>query len=325
MTDSLKSFKPLEPAVLFIVFNRPDTTEQVFEAIRVAKPPRLYIAADGPRANYTGDLEKVAMVRKIATSVDWLCEVKTLFREDNLGCKHAVSGGINWFFENEEQGIILEDDCLPSKSFFWFCEDLLNKYKYEDRVMHIAGMTYEEKADNIDNYSYHFCKVGGIWGWASWRRAWKKYELEMNSYDQAIKDNIFDNLFYKSPKIKNFYLDMFYKAYGNTHTWDYQWTFTKIINNSINIMPAKNLVKNIGFNHKDAAHTTSKQKKYLDMKLNELQFPLKHLRFIVVDEKFNYKNFMYVYDSSLKNKLIRILRLIIPKYIVKLIKKIIKK
>ena len=124
MTDEFTPPAPLQTAVLFLVFNRPDTTAQVFEAIRQAKPPRLYVAADGPRVNREGEAERVARVREIATAVDWPCEVKTLFREENLGCKYAVSGGITWFFEHEEQGIILEDDCLPSQSFFWFLRNI---------------------------------------------------------------------------------------------------------------------------------------------------------------------------------------------------------
>jgi hypothetical protein len=128
-SESFTPQAPLQTAVLFLVFNRPDTTRQVFEAIRQARPPRLYVAADGARVGKLGEAERVDQVRKIAIDVDWPCQVKTLFRDKNLGCKKAVSSGIDWFFDNEEQGIILEDDCLPSQSFFWYCEDLLNKFK----------------------------------------------------------------------------------------------------------------------------------------------------------------------------------------------------
>ena len=129
---------PLNTAVLFLVFNRPDTTRQVFEAIRKAKPPRLYVAADGPREDHPGEDEKVREIRDyVMNNIDWDCEIKTLFRDKNLGCKYAVSGAITWFFENEEMGIILEDDCLPSQSFFWYCEELLKKYKDIDTIMHI--------------------------------------------------------------------------------------------------------------------------------------------------------------------------------------------
>jgi GT2 family glycosyltransferase len=124
---------PLKTAVLFLIFNRPDTTKQVFAAIRKAKPPKLYVAADGPRADNPGEAEKVEQVRLIATNIDWDCELKTLFRDENLGCGKGVSSAITWFFENEGEGIILEDDCLPSQSFFWYCEELLERYR-EDKI-----------------------------------------------------------------------------------------------------------------------------------------------------------------------------------------------
>ena len=310
----------LKTAVLFLVFNKPDTTRQVFEAIRKAKPTRLYIACDGAREGNNKDRQNIIEVKKITSKVDWPCKIKTRFNKKNLGCKYAVSSAISWFFKYEKMGIILEDDCLPSKSFFYFCDDLLAKYKNEHRIMHIAGMTYVEKKNNKENYSYHFCKVGGIWGWASWRRAWKKYELEMKSYKQATQENIFDHIFYGKPQMKDFFKNMFKHAYKNNYTWDYQWTFTKIIHNSINIMPAKNLIKNIGFANKNATHTTNKESKYSDMKINQLNFPLNHPKFIVIDENFNYENFKYVY--GVREKLVRVLKLISPKFIIKLIKKI---
>ena len=160
---------PLKTAVLFLIFNRLDTTKQVFEEIRKAKPPRLYIAADGPRENKEGEKEKVGAVRKyVLENIDWNCEVKTLFRDKNLGCGKAVSQAITWFFENEEMGIILEDDCLPSQSFFWFCEKLLKKYNKEKRIMLITGTSYlfneiERKEDYFfqDMFQFGDGRVGG--------------------------------------------------------------------------------------------------------------------------------------------------------------------
>ena len=137
---------PLITPVLFIVFNRLDKTRQVFEAIRQARPPFLYIASDGARFNKEGELEKVQAVRDfIIQNIDWKCEVKTLFRKKNLGCKYAVSGAISWFFNNVDQGIILEDDCLPSKSFFWYCEELLEKYKHDNSIYLISGETHNSE------------------------------------------------------------------------------------------------------------------------------------------------------------------------------------
>ena len=155
---------PLNTAVLFLIFNRLDTTKQVFEAIRQAKPPRLYIAADGARSSREGEAEKVQAVREyIIQNIDWECEVKTLFREQNLGCKYAVSGAIDWFFENEEMGIILEDDCLPSQSFFWFCEELLERYKDDMRVWHIGGSNFQNGIKRGDG-DYYFSKYNTFFG-----------------------------------------------------------------------------------------------------------------------------------------------------------------
>jgi hypothetical protein len=152
---------------LFLVFNRPDTTSQVFEAIRKARPPKLYVAADGPRLDREGELEKCAQVRAIATAIDWPCELHTLFRDLNQGCKIAVSTAITWFFEHEEQGIILEDDCLPSQSFFLFCQEMLNHYKNDTRVWHVAGV-YPFATDSRDCNAYCFSEYSPIWGWATW-------------------------------------------------------------------------------------------------------------------------------------------------------------
>lgn len=300
---------PLKTAVLLMVFNRIGTTKQVFEAIRLAKPPRLYIAADGARENKEGEADKVKQVRKyIMDRIDWECKVSTLFREKNLGCKYAVSGAINWFFENEEMGIILEDDCLPSQSFFWFCQELLNKYRHDTRVMHIAGMTYVNKKDNPNKYSYRFVRVGGIWGWATWRRAWQLYELNMETFLQAKKERIFNDLFIGEPKIGNLYKKWFDKAFGNNYTWDYQWTYTKLINSSLNIMPSKNLVLNIGHGTSEATHTGIKDKRYSNMELYELEFPLIHPKFMAIDRKFNYENFKYATKGLFINKIIHKIR-----------------
>ena len=160
-------------AVLFVVFNRPDTTKRVFEAIRLAKPKRLYITTDGPRPNMPDDVQLCKQTREIVSVVDWDCEVKTLFREENAGCKNGVSAAINWFFDHEEEGIILEDDCLPANSFFKFCDTLLEKYRYDTRVRHITGCNLQF-GKKWGDASYYFSNLTNGWGWASWRRAWRR-------------------------------------------------------------------------------------------------------------------------------------------------------
>jgi hypothetical protein len=234
--------KELKTAVLFLVFNRPDTTRQVFEAIRKAKPSRLYVAADGPREGKLGEVERVDEVRTIATGVDWPCEVKTLFRDKNLGCKYAVSGAITWFFEQEEHGIILEDDCLPSPSFFKFCEIMLDKYRENKSVWMING--FNPRQPGISSSEYFMSQNPSVWGWASWRDRWMHYAVDM---DYSRKE------LYRSTGLKlpdyviRYYDSAFYDtASGKIDTWDYQLSFLILKNNGHVIKSFANLINNIG-------------------------------------------------------------------------------
>ncbi|EKE21540.1 MAG: Protein containing nucleotide-diphospho-sugar transferase protein, partial [uncultured bacterium] len=161
--------------ILFIIFNRPDTTLSVFEAIRQIKPARLYVAADGPRSERSGEDVVCAETRRIAMGVDWPCELKTRFLDKNVGCHTAVPAAVSWFFENEEEGIILEDDCSPDLSFFTFCETLLERYRDDEEVMMISGDNFQPSEFKTRNdSSYYFSGIANIWGWATWRRAWAK-------------------------------------------------------------------------------------------------------------------------------------------------------
>lgn len=245
----------MRSAVLLLVFNRPDTTKQVFEAIRKAQPPRLYVAADGPRDNKSGEREKCEKVRQITENIDWNCEVKTLFREKNLGCKIGVSSGIDWFFENEEEGIILEDDILPSDSFFLYCDQLLERYRFDTRVGQICGF------NSLDNYKvesdYYFSKYGPIWGWASWRRAWRIYDVEMQIWPKIKREKKYKS-FVRNKDEERFRVGVFDSVYqGEIDTWDYQWVFGKLVNSMLSIIPLVNLVDNIGFDE-TATHTKIK-------------------------------------------------------------------
>jgi len=248
--------KPLETPVLFLVFNRLDVTKQVFQAIRQAKPPRLYIAADGARDDIPGELEKVALVREyITTHIDWDCEVSTLFRVKNLGCKYAVSRAITWFFENEEQGIILEDDCLPSQSFFWFCEELLIRYKNDLRVGQISGFNYGFKDKNL-KYDYFFSKYPMVWGWATWKGRWDKYTLTLDDFDEIKRNKQFSLIFNKSELKKRTSIFDRVKKNG-IDTWDYQWSFTLYKNSQYTVIPKNNFILNLGFGE-DSTHTKGK-------------------------------------------------------------------
>ena len=297
--------QPLKTAVLFLVFNRLDTTKQVFDSIRQAKTPRLYIAADGAREDKEGEAKKVKAVREyIMQNIDWECEVKTLFREQNYGCKMAVSGAIDWFFENEEMGIILEDDCLPSQSFFWFCEELLEKYKNDMRVWNIGG--YKHSYLNGDEYSYNFSRFTQIWGWATWANRWKYYDVTLSQYKENKKllneYEFFREEFENTSRIK--ILDKVLN--GKIDSWDYQWNFTVRINNGLSIRPSVNLIGNVGFGE-DATHTLGNNKEIENNTASQISFPLNHPEFVMIyrknDEIFGKKNLDHRFLTKIKRKL----------------------
>src|SRR5258708_10442639 len=253
---------PLQTAVLLIIFNRPETTKLVFEAIRTAKPSRLYIAADGPRKNVLSDRENCNAARKIVEHMDWDCKVETRFSDKNLNCGVAPASAFTWFFQHEEEGIILEDDCLPSQSFFWFCQELLERYRHDTRVMHVGGNNFLNGWQKDGDYSYYFSRSGYVWGWATWKRAWKKFDYKIEGYPKA-KLNGFFRYYFLNPIEKMYRLRKFNKTIvGNEYVnwWDYQWDFARYSNSGLAIVPNVNLVKNIGFGESDT-HTINANSK----------------------------------------------------------------
>lgn len=240
--------------ILFLIFNRPDTTKRVFESIKSIKPAKLFIAADGARKDKVGEDLLCIETRKIIELIDWNCEIKTLFRTENLGCKIAVSSAIDWFFENEEQGIILEDDCLPDISFYSYCETLLKYYSSNERIMHISGNNFQDGIVR-SNGSYYFSNYNHIWGWATWKRAWNKYKVNLEFLTEAEIIKLIETQF-TSRKERVFWIQIFNKmCKPNIGTWDYQWSFAIWSNNGLSILPNQNLVSNIGFNN-NGTHTS---------------------------------------------------------------------
>jgi hypothetical protein len=237
----------MRSAVLLLVFNRPDTTRQVFEAIRAARPPRLYVSADGPRRNKDGESSICEEVRRLATAVDWPCEVKTMFREKNLGCRLGVSTGISWFFEQEEEGIILEDDVLPLPGFFNYCDELLEKYRNDERIGTIGGCNLISNLSN-PTASYFYSIYSNIWGWASWRRVWKHYDVEMKAWPTWRKQDRLSKYLGRNRMVNTYFqrcFDITHK--GNLNTWDYQLSFTCFSLGLLTIIPSYNQIRNLGF------------------------------------------------------------------------------
>lgn len=270
----------LDSAVLFLIFNRPEITNRVFQEIRSAKPKRLYVAADGPRRNYEEDVGLCERTREICTQIDWDCEVKTNFQKENLGCRVAVSSAINWFFDNEEEGIILEDDCLPSQSFFDYCDELLERYRNDKRVMCISGSNYQQ-GQSVTGDSYYFSKYNHCTGWASWRRSWTLFDKDMLYWEGFRESGGLVSLSDGNDEFIQYWTKIFNSAAsGEVDSWAYRWTFSCWVQSGLTCLPKINLVKHTGYGA-DATHTKSRGDWRSELEAEDLSFPLMHPKIIV--------------------------------------------
>ncbi len=267
----------IKSPVVFMVFNRPSVTEAVFARIAAAKPGRLLVIADGPRSHVAGEDEKCREVRSIVQRIDWPCALSVNFAETNLGCRNRISSGLDWVFAQEERAIILEDDCKPAPSFFRYCDELLEKYRDEPKIMTVCGSNWLRETPS--EHSYVFTRHCSIWGWATWRRAWSTYDVNLRSWPEKKLEDPFahllsrkeakaltrtlDNLADKNPANRTF------------NTWDFQWFYNCYIHGGLAITPAANLISNIGF-VADATHTASLASKLANIPARDVQFPLKH-------------------------------------------------
>lgn len=260
--------------VLLLIFNRPDTTKLVFEQIRNAKPPRLYIAADGPRTNRNEEQLLCRQAIEVVNNIDWPCNINTLYRDSNLGCKEAVSSAITWFFNQEEEGIILEDDCLPSKSFFSYCDTLLERYRFDTRIRHIAGCNLHYGTTWGDACIF-FSNRTEVWGWASWRRVWKDYDKNLSSHTEEEMRISFSRIF-SDPFIVDGWVNAFNGVKrGEIDTWDYQLAILNYLNNGLSVCPNVSLITNIGFRN-DATHSINPHDRAANIllgEINEITYP----------------------------------------------------
>lgn len=244
----------LSTPVAFLIFNRPEYTEKVFKAIAQAKPQKLLVIADGPRASVPEDINNCQKTRAIINNIDWECELLTNFAENNLGLRLRISSGLDWVFSHVEEAIILEDDCLPHPSFFDFCSNLLEKYRYDERIMTISGSNFLLDKLTIDE-SYTFSRFFVMWGWASWRRAWEKYDITMEDWKVYKLEKQIEG-FFAQKHIKEWLTQLFDFVYEKQHTWDIQWFYSCLFSHGLTIIPKKNLISNIGF---IGVHSTQKQ------------------------------------------------------------------
>jgi hypothetical protein len=269
----------MKTPVALIIFNRPEVTRRVFSEIRRARPQKLLVIADGPRADHPADAEKCAATRAVIDRVDWECDILTNYSEVNLGCKMRPASGLSWVFEMVEEAIILEDDCLPHPSFFPFCEELLARYRDDERVMMISGTNLLGEW-KTDNQSYHHSLWGASWGWASWRRAWRFFDHEIKLWPRIREMGFLQNLF-SDHRISQHWDDIFQAVYTGalTSAWDYQWLLACWMQHGLRIFPEVNLISNIGFGD-DATHPVSEYS-LVNVPSAEISFPLKHPPFMI--------------------------------------------
>lgn len=284
----------LKTPVALIIFKRPDTTERVFETIRQAKPPKLLVVADGPRTDQPGEAEKCAATRAIIDRVDWDCEVLKNYSDSNLGCGLRPATGISWVFEQVEEAIVLEDDCVPHPTFFRFCEELLEYYRHDERIMSISGFN-PKFGNRRTEYSYYFSCFHLCWGWASWRRAWRYFDFDMKLWPE-IQDGGWLQDFLNSKRTVRFWNEEFEKVYRfrKAHVWDYQWILSCWIQNGLSILPNVNLISNVGHKSVDATHTFDETSRYASMQTEAITFPLNHPSYVVRDtrtDNFTQSNF----------------------------------
>lgn len=278
--------RKIDTPVAFFIYNRPQTTRKVLKRIGLAEPPRLLVIGDGPSNTDSDDQEKVSSARNlIQQNIDWDCEVRTKYAEENMGMRRRFASGLEWVFEQEPEAIILEDDTVPDPTFFRFAEEMLKEYRDDTRVMDIGGTNYlgEWKSQRQD---YHFSYFGGFWGWASWRRSWELYDPDMTRWDDPeakarVRDVIADQ------DIFNYAHYVYQKTYeGRLDTYDYQWGFARQLNSGLSVVPSTNLVSNVGFGV-DATHTDDETSNFAALESESMQFPIDKSDYVAVDRSYD--------------------------------------
>jgi len=305
MSPEAPSYRCKSP-VAFLVFNRPETTRRVFAEIAKARPQKLLVVADGPRRDRPDERALCAETRRIIEGVDWDCEVLTNYAEENLGCAKRVSSGIDWVFANVDEAIFLEDDCLPHPTFFRFCDDMLKRFRNNDKIMSISGDNFQF-GSRPSIYSYYFSRYVHVWGWASWRRAWSSYDLRMTRWPEAKANGWLHHILQNSRDVR-YWERVFEDAYqGKTGTWDYQWLFACWQQSGLSVVPGVNLISNIGFGA-GATHTERGGGKLAEMATEEMAFPLKDPPFVTCDSTADDNTARLFFRSSRLSPVKRLVR-----------------
>jgi hypothetical protein len=296
--------QPLRTAVGFCIYNRPDLTQHSFDAIAKARPPKLFVFADGPKDPEDAGLCEAT--RRVIDRIDWNCELHTNFSETNLGCGRREASGFEWVFENVEEAILVEDDCIPTGSFFWFCQSILEKYRDDDRIMHINGSNFQ-KGRVRTPYSYYFSKYWHSWGWASWRRAFQHYDYSMSSWPE-FRDQGLLAMSCPNPVEQRHWTNIFDRMTSDNpiDTWDYQWLYAIFRRRGMSVTPSVNMVSNVGCGRPDATHHKVDQKPAPTEDIWEIHHPPR----VVVDseaDSFTFRHHYFPLRRRIRYALMKVL------------------
>jgi len=301
--------------VTFLIFNRPKHTAKVFEAIRARKPEQLFIIADGPRPGHAEDHDSCSEARRVVNEgIDWKCEVRRSFADTNMGCGPRVASGLSWVFDQVEETVILEDDCLPDPSFFSFCDDLLERFRDDTRVMMISGDNFQF-GKPVGRASYYFSRHVHIWGWATWRRAWSQYDYTMADWPEFKHEGLLRSIVTEPSALRRWTGILDLAMDGHFNTWDYQWMFACWKNNGLSVIPSINLVTNIGCD--DSGSHTAADELFRETPRRRMPTPLTHPAAVVPNyeaDRFTEQQLgaPYRLTRRLRRKLGKLFALLIP-------------
>ena len=290
--------------ILITAWKRPYHLRDLINAIRPLKPNKIFFSCDGPKKNNLEEYNLVELTKKQLEFIDWECNLKTLFSEHNQGCCNSMTRALNWFFDNVDAGIILEDDCIPHEDFLPFCNELLDKYKFDNRVWSISGTNFQDNQLRGDG-SYYFSKYIQVWGWATWKRSWKEYDIEMKSWNKLKASDLVNSIFDSKKEFKHWYkLWNTLLLKNKPDAWDYRFSYSSIINRGYSIIPNRNLVRNIGF---DKSATNTKINRF-KTEISEGLLPISHPSFIIDHKDADKYTFITRFSSISLEKIITITR-----------------
>jgi hypothetical protein len=302
----------MKTPIVLIIFRRPETTLKVFDQIRQVKPSKLFVISDAPRTDRPDESEQCEKTRAIIDYVDWDCEIVKHYADTNLGPFRCIASGLDWVFNQVEEAIILEDDCFPDLTFFRFCEELLDYYRNDQRIIAISGDNFQLGHQRTED-SYYFSRYTHSWGWATWKRAWKYADMEMKAWPQVREQNLLKLILDNDREVR--YWDTMLQATYESKivAWDYRWTLAAWLQNGLTILPNVNLISNIGFGE-GATNTISTKNPWINLPTESMNFPLQHPEFIIRDsmaDKFTQDS---VFKPNFKFRLGRKLKKVFKNY-----------